>query len=328
MSQHDCSPAVANAIDKPARQQPSANAGLPRSAWTYWVTDPLVGLYNTTLHHAMRLLSIDTCSNLGAFLSFYSSYIWRESDARARRTWKRLRPEEADPASVDAAMRRLWRSVSRTMAEYSVLDRLWDAGRISVFGLEHMQAARDADRPLLVAAVHLGNWEAVLVTGIRTGFAGAGIYLPLDNRFDMRLAIKVRNRYKGGQIAAGPGALRAALRYLRAKQSPFVIYVDEYIRGRVQAPAFGRPLRNEGNIAYAARLAAKTGAYVVPAYCVRRGESARFEVHFLPPIVFHKTNKHETDAIAGVGRINAAIEPVIRKHLDQWFFLLDYELDS
>lgn len=280
------------------------------------------------MHYALRLLPIDACSNVGVFFSAYSPFIFRESDARARKAWARLRPNEQYPAVVDAAMRRLWRCVGRTMAEYSVIDRLWAAGRISVVGLENMQAVRDANRPLLVAALHLGNWETVLVAGIESGFAGSGIYLPLDNRFDMRLAIKARDRYKGGQVAAGPGALRAAIKVLREKRGPFVIFVDEFIRGKVQAPAFGRPVRDQGNIAYAARLAAMTDAYVVPAYCERLNDGAHFEIHFLPPIEMLHTGHKDSDAIENIKRINAAIEPAILSHLDQWYFLLDFEFDD
>lgn len=297
-------------------------------AWNYWVIDPLVGFYNTAVHYALRLLPIDACSNVGVFFSLYSPFFFRESDQRARTAWCKLRPGESTPAEVDAAMRRLWRCVGRTMAEYSVIDRLWSADRISVVGLEHMQAVRDADKPLLVAALHLGNWETVLIAGIESNFAGSGIYLPLDNRFDMRLAMKARNRYKGGQVAAGPGALRTALKSLRAKHGPFVIYVDEFIRGKVQAPAFGRAVQDQGNIAYAARLASMAGACVVPAYCERLNDSAHFKIHFLAPIEMALTADKEGDAIENIERINAAIEPAVLRLLDQWYFLLDFEFDN
>jgi KDO2-lipid IV(A) lauroyltransferase len=316
------------------------NAERRGRAWSYWIVDPVVGLYNTILHYAMRLLPIDVCSNLGAFLSFYSPTIFfRASDARARKAWIRLRPEESDPSSVDAAMRRLWRCISRTMAEYSVIDRLWDAGRISVEGMEHLHAARAADRPLLIAALHLANWEVAIIPMPMLGFAGSGIYQPLENRFDLRLAKNVRNRYNAGQVSAGrynagqvsgggfgPGALLAALAALREKRGPFVIFVDEFIRGRVNAPAFGRPLRAKGNIGHVARLAARTNAAVIPAYCVRLDDSAHFKVHYLPPIELVQTSNHKADVITNVDRINAVIEPIVRKHLDQWYFLLDIEL--
>jgi Kdo2-lipid IVA lauroyltransferase/acyltransferase len=305
-----------------------ADAPRRAQAWRYWCVDTAAGLYNAGLHHAMRALPIDACSSVGAFFTLYSPRLYRASDARARRAWCRLRPDEAAPAAVDAAMKRLWRCVNRTMAEFSVLHRLWDAGRISVTGLEHLAAARAAGRPLLVAVLHLGNWETVLIAGIRSGFPGSGIYLPLDNRFDRHLATRARDRYRGGQIPAGPGALRAALQVLREKREPFVIFIDELARGRVQAPLFGRAPRADSNIAYAARLAAMTGAALIPAYCRRLGDEARFAVEFLPPVEIVTGADHDAPLAANVARINAAIEPVIRDHLDQWYFLLDLDLGA
>jgi Kdo2-lipid IVA lauroyltransferase/acyltransferase len=309
-----------------------ANAKRRGPAWSYWVVDPLVGLYNAILHYAMRLLPIDSCSNLGAFLSFYDPFFFRESDTRARKAWINLRSEESDPASVDAAMRRLWRCISRTMAEYSVIDRLWDAGRISVEGMEHLYAARAADRPLLIAALHLGNWEVAMIPGTMLGFAGSGIYQPQENRFNTRLAVNTRNRYNVGQVSAGgfgPGAMLTALGALQKKRGgPFVIFVDEIVRGRVNAPAFGRPLQTKGNIGLVARLAARTNAAVIPVYCVRVDDSANFIVHVLPPIELLQTANHKADVINNVDRINAVIEPIVRKYLDQWYFLLDFEFDS
>ena len=318
------------AIDKPPARWLLADAEKRGRAFKYWIIDPVVGLYNTVLHYSMRLLSIDACSNLGAFLSFYSPTFFPAADARARAAWIRLRPEESDPASVDAAMRRLWRCISRTMAEYSVIDRFWDAGRISVEGLEHMHAARAAGKPILVAPIHLGNWEIGLVSANHLGITGSGIYMPLENRFDMRLAISARNRYKQGQVPAffGPGVLMTALNELREKGGPFVIYIDELSRGRVQAPAFGRPLRVEGNIGYVARLAAMTNAALIPAYCERLNDSAQFKLQFLPPVELMQTGKSKADAIVNVARINAVIEPIILEHLDQWYFLLDLVLDE
>jgi KDO2-lipid IV(A) lauroyltransferase len=294
----------------------------------YWVLDPAMGLLNTTIHEGLKLLPIDACSAFGAFLSPFSAKRYAVSDARARRNWRRLRPEAADPASTDAAMRRLWRSVSRTMCEFSVLDRLWDAGRIEAEGVEHMDATRAAGRPILVACVHLGNWEAIPVVGIRVGHAGSGIYWPLENRFDTRIAVKARERY--GAIlfpGDGPGAMRAAIAELRARTGPFVVFIDECIDDHVYAPAFGRALKAEGNIAYVARLAVMTGADIIPAYCVRLDDAARFKVTFLPPVDLVR-GRGEADLMRNIGAINAVIEPIVRQHLDQWYFVLDFEFEA
>jgi KDO2-lipid IV(A) lauroyltransferase len=294
----------------------------------YWVLHPALGLINNAIHHGLRLVSIDACSAFGAALSGYSAKRFAESDQRARRNWRILRPEASDKAAEDAAMRRLWRSVCRTMCEFSVLHRLWDAGRIEVAGIEHMDAVRAAEKPILVACLHLGNWEVIPVAGIRMGHPGSGIYWVLENRFDTRIAVRARERY--GAIlypGEGPAAMRAAIAELKAKTGPFVVYVDEYINDHVYAPAFGRKLKPEGNIAFVARLAVRTGAEIIPAYCLRLDDSARFKVTFLPPVPLVR-GRSEAELMTNIAAINAVIEPIVREHLDQWYFGLDFEFDD
>jgi KDO2-lipid IV(A) lauroyltransferase len=297
-----------------------------RQAWQYYFVDTVVGLYKTVLHYVFRLLPINACSNFGAFWAFCAPAMYRESDARARRNVAVLRPDLADAGQIDATMRTLWRNVSRTVAEYAVIDRLWDAGRIVVEGADAMLAAQATGKPIVICEIHLGNWEVMAASAIRSGIHGSGLYLPVPNRFDRRLMRKARDRYEGGQIAAGPNALREARRIL-SHGGAFLIPVDEELRGRVQAPAFGRALLPNSNIGYAARLAAATGAAVFVGYCLRNGDRASFKVGFLPVQIVATGDRH-ADAVANMRRINDVAEPVIRIHINQWFFLLDLELES
>jgi KDO2-lipid IV(A) lauroyltransferase len=225
-------------------------------------------------------------------------------------------------------MNRLWRNVGRTMHEYAVLDRLWAAGRIKVFDMEHLDRARDRGQPILVATVHLGNWETVLVAGISSGHCGSGIYEPLKNRFEDRIAMEVRTGYGARFVAAGANSLRTALRELKSRRGPFIVYVDEFVRNRVQAPLFGRALRTDSNIVYAVRLAMMTGAALIPAYSVRVGDRANFEAHFLPPIDLTASADREADVVENARRLDAVLAPIIQAHLDQWYFALDFEFDE
>jgi KDO2-lipid IV(A) lauroyltransferase len=298
----------------------------------YWMLDPAMGLLNTAIHESLRLLSIDQCSAFGAFISPLSAKRYTPSDARARRNWRRLRAEEADPASTDAAMRRLWRSVSRTMCEFSVLDRLWGAGRVSVEGVEHLEAVHEAGKPMIIAGLHLGNWETIPATGVALGYPGSGFYWPLENRFDTRIAVRARERcgevlFPASSRAMRP-AMRAAIAALTEKKGPFVIFIDECIDDHVFAPAFGRPLKAEGNIANVAWLAWTTGAEVLPTYCVRIDDSARFKIAILPPVELARGRDRRGDLLTNVSRINQIIEPIIRTHLDQWYYALDLDLDQ
>jgi len=293
----------------------------------YWIRDPLLGALFVTVHHGMRLLPIDACSRSGAETTRLTRSFYPESDRRARRLWQALHPEAADAAATDAAMDRLWRNVGRTMHEYSVIDRLWGAGRIAVEGMHHVDEARAQGRPILATPLHLGNWETVLIAGIAGGHPGSGIYLPPENRFEHAIVNAARRRYGARIVKAGPDSLRQALRELKAKRGPFIIFVDEFIRGRVQAPAFGRTLRPDSNIGYAVQLARRADAALIPAYCERIGDAARFKVHVLPPVELVANADRDAETRENMARLNAVIEPIVRAHIDQWYYALDFEFD-
>jgi KDO2-lipid IV(A) lauroyltransferase len=286
------------------------------------------GLIKTAVHHGMRLLPIDWCSAIGAMGGKTAPVRYKKSDERARRVFRKLRPEAADPAWLDAAMDRLWRNIGRTMAEYSIMDRLWHAGRIDAEGLEHVDAAKATGRPIIVVGLHLGNWELMGPALIFSGHPTSAIYLKPDNPFEHRIVIKVRNRYGMGLIEPTTQGPREAIRILQKNQEIFGIYIDEFIRKRVHAPAFGRKLRGKGNIAYVARLAAMTNAVVIPSYCVRIGDAARFKVTFLPPVEMTNSGDREADMLENIRRMDAVIDPIVKANLDQWYYVLDLELDE
>ena len=319
---------MTDASDAPPLRGLLGSAEQRRCAFQYWGVDTAVGAFNSLIHHGLRLLPIDWCSAIGAYLGQTSPSRYRESDARARKVFIRLRPEASDPAWLNAAMKRLWRNVGRTMAEYSVLDRLCEAGRIEVEGVEHVDAARASGKPTLFACLHLGNWETGVRVIVEAGHSLSAYYLPPENRFEHRLVKKVRDRYGVTTIPPGPYNNRAVLRLLRENKNVFMFYIDEFIRDRVHAPAFGRELQPTGNIAYVARLAAMSGANVVPVYSVRVGDSARFKVSFLPEVELANTGDRHADTMTNIARLDAVIDPIVRANLDQWYYALDFEFDK
>src|SRR5688572_8346158 len=300
-----------------------------RAAYRYWGYDTFMGVLNTVMHYAVMALPTDVCSALGSVLGGFSGrYRYREADARARQMWRRLRPDASDGPAVDAAMARAWRQVGRTMAEYSVLHRMMREERVVVEGVEHLDAARAAGKPRLVMALHLGNWEILGATLCAVGHPGSGIYQPPDNRFEHRIAVRARLRYGARLFPPGRRSTRAVVRDLAAKENIVIVYVAECVNGHVFAPRFGRPRRLEGNLTNVARLAEMTGAAVIPAYAVRTGSAARFHVRFLPPVDLVRTGARQADLEANVAKLDALIEPIVRAHLDQWFYLFEFSLDT
>ena len=277
------------------------------------------------VHHGLRLLPIDWCSYVGVLGAKSAPMRYPDSDRRARRLFQRLRSEAAHPAWLEAAMDRLWRNIGRTMAEYSVLDRLWGAGRIDVEGVHHFDAAKATGRPRIIIGLHLGNWEVIGPALIQTGHPVNVVYLKPDNEFEHQIVRKVRYRYGVRLVTPTTQSPREAIRILQKNEEAFGIYVDELARGRVHGPAFGRPLRNMGNIAYVARLALMTGAMVLPIYAVRVGDRAQFKVTFLPPLEMADTGNRDADVMENIRRIDALIDPIVKAHLDQWYYALDFK---
>ena len=75
-----------------------------RIARRYWLRDPVVGGAEIAIHVLIRLMPIDMCSYSGAAITYLTRHLYPDSEARARKAWARLRPQDCDPASVDAAM--------------------------------------------------------------------------------------------------------------------------------------------------------------------------------------------------------------------------------
>lgn len=320
--------AMADRTDVPTMGWLFGGSERKRRAIQYWVRDTASGLLLAAFHQLLQTLSIDACSAVGALMAKNAARRYAELDARARENWKKIRPEQSNPVDVDAAMSRLWRSVARTKAEMSVLNRLWRNGRIAVEGVEYLEAVRTAQRPILGVVLHLGNWEAMGVACHALGYPVTALYTPEPNRFEDRFKAKAHQRYGARLVSAGPHAMRAAVRILNDMTGQFGIFIDEVFGGRQSAPAFGQPLRAEGNIAFAARLAWITGAEVIPAYCLRIGDQARFKMTFRPPVELVRDGDRHSALITNIGRINAVIEAIVLAHLDQWGSLFYRPLDA
>ncbi len=250
----------------------------------------------------------------------------RSWNARARANWIALRPDQAAPAQADAAVLKMWRNITRTLAEFSIVHRLWDEGRVAVEQVENLHAATTSGRPVILMPVHLGNWEVLGPTLVGLGLRVSAIYEPPGNRFDHWLALRARRKFGVEMLPPGAAGVRPALRLLASRERIVSMFGDDYAHGRSNAPFFGRPLRLDGNLAKIARMAALSGALVLPAYVLRKDGGATFAVRFGRPV-----DLAETDGAPlrdKVERLNAIIEPIVRAHLAQWYWLPHLDLSE
>lgn len=266
------------------------------------------------LHEGMRRLPTPWVSDLGAGLARLGAYgRHRSKIGRAVAALDHLRPDLDAAGRHDLALRNFLQ-IGRTMAEFSCMDRFWEEGRVEIVGRENLPGNN-----VILALLHLGNWEALNAAVTGMGLWGCSIYQPPSSAAQHAIAVRARRRVRNDAIPASTMAPRQALRVL-GEGGLVGIFVDEYLHGRVNAPAFGRPPAPGGNIALVPRLARKAGVPVVPGFALRR-PGPRFEAHFLPPVPM------SGDAARDQAALEAVIEPVIRANLEQWFMLYPFRPD-
>jgi KDO2-lipid IV(A) lauroyltransferase len=275
-------------------------------------------------HHLMGLLPIDVTSAFGAWLGRQFAARNKVRDQRVRHNLSVLRPDIGDTAEIEATVRRFWSNAGRSMAEFSVLRRLWVSDRVAVTGMDNLEAARATGRPRIGIFLHLGNWELAGPKLLALGETSAQIAQTLANPYRNRIAMSVRKVYADRLIEPGPMAGRQIIRSLK-ETGGMSMAGDEYMNGELLAPSFGRPLHLDGNLGRAVRLAKLTGAIVIPYYCLRK-HGAYFQLHITPHIDLDFTG---ADYLAqGVRTLDDIITPIIVANIDQWLMLDNFKVPA
>lgn len=269
------------------------------------------------LHHAMRRLPISFVSALGARLAWLK--IRFIDPAVARKARNNIRHHFPGMSSMEVE-RLVWRfvgNVGRLMAEFSIIHRLASSERMEFVGAEASRA-NVGQIPTIALCLHLGNWEVLASAMQALGVPISSISEVPENTAHRDIAAATRSSFDVDVLPPDrAGALRA-LSILKAN-GVVAIFPDEKRGGTMMAPLFGRPPHIKGNLALVAKLARRTGAQLVIVYSERL-EDVRFRLHFEEP--FHMA-PDGGDALADVAFLNGRIEPVILRHLDQWYYLDD-----
>ena len=288
-----------------------------RKAWQRWrrrwIRHPIEGLLAGLLIHGLRVLPIDWASALGA--AAMRAYGYANPQA-VRRLTTRLEAMGYPSDTATAAARRAIADTGRTVCEYAVMDRLWDAGRIEVRGFEPFRAAHEPGRPVICFSGHFANWELLPVGAVRVGLPMAAFFRPPSNRFVDDLLQRCRRRCGIGLVKKGTSGVRDAIGLL-GEGGCLGILVDERVASGVPAPSLGRPIAPA--VRLLARLATRSGALLLPAR-IERLDGAVFRLHCSEPIDVARSDT-ETAVAALARQIDDWLEAQVRTRPDQWLWL-------
>lgn len=219
-----------------------------------------------------------------------------------------------EPAARERLVRRHFHESMQCLCD---LGWLWWAPRrrlerfVRLEGLAHVDAAVAAGKPVITLTAHAVALEMGLVLSLHHRYAA--FVKPL--RHGLMDYYFARGRARFGAISfPRSSGLRPLLRALdRGIGLYFLPDEDLGVRDSVFAPFFGEPA---ATLTTLGRLAAHTGAVVLPVYTRRRADGSGYDVIVTPPLADFPTG----DSVADATRMNAVLETGIRAAPSQYLW--------
>lgn len=213
------------------------------------------------------------------------------------------------------------RCFSRMLADYfrCAGDHARKAGSLlgSWEGWEHIAAARERGKGIVLVTGHVGHWELGGIILALRGVPMTVVTLPEPSRELMRWRSACRRRLNIGTIAVGPRhefAFMEMLRVLGGNGCLAMLVDRPHSTTATAVKQFGREVQFSNA---PAMLAHHTGAAVIPAFVMLQPDH-RYRAIACPPVEMtagplRATLRENTQRIADV------FEVLIRQHPEQWF---------
>jgi KDO2-lipid IV(A) lauroyltransferase len=179
-------------------------------------------------------------------------------------------------------------------------------------GLEHFLEAKKAGRGILFATAHFGNWELSAFAHALMTEPMHIMIRPLDNPGIDRL-VEDRRQLSGNHLIVKWDGARAVLRALHQNEAVGVL-IDQNtsLQEGVFVDFFGTPAC--ANVAFA-KIAARTGAAVIPGFAIWSESEGKYVLKFNPPLEISGDPAEDTR------RLHAVLEGVVREHPGQWLWI-------
>ena len=233
--------------------------------------------------------------------------------------------EIAFPAMKTAERRRILKGVftglGRQLAEFCRFPKYTkeNVGEVAIYdGFEHFEAARAKGKGVLFLTAHLGGWEIGAFAHSLYGNVLRIVVRPLDNPYLDRFVDHYRTLH-GNSTFGKQDFARGLLGAMRAGETVGVL-MDQNMTppAGVFVDFFGQPACTAAGIA---RVAAHTGAAVVPGFTLWDAALRKYRIHFEPAIELTRTGDEDADAVANTAKFTKVIEDFARKYPDQWLWV-------
>lgn len=179
-------------------------------------------------------------------------------------------------------------------------------------GLEHYIAAKVKGKGVLVATAHLGNWELSAFAHALMTEPMHVMVRPLDNPLIDRL-VEHRRLLSGNRLLLKKEVALSVVRALKKNEAVGIlidqnaapeegVFIDFFAKKACAGSAF-------------AKLAARTGAAVIPGFALWEESEKKYVLRFFPEL------KMTGDTQADTQSIHTEFERIIRRYPDQWMWI-------
>jgi Kdo2-lipid IVA lauroyltransferase/acyltransferase len=209
----------------------------------------------------------------------------------------------------------VFRSIARILVSLSRFPRITKTNIhewIRYEGYEHFEEALQQGKGVLFATAHLGNWELSAFAHALMSAPMHVVVRPLDNpRIDA--LVESRRSASGNHLIGKKDFARSILQALKNNEAVGIL-IDQNagLNDGVFVDFFGVPACASAGFA---KIAAHSGAAVIPGFALWSDEERKYILKFYPPL------QVTGDAALDTQVLHAQLESVIRKYPDQWLWI-------
>ena len=248
------------------------------------------------------------------------AYLLDAPHRRIVRTNLRLAFPDWSRKKINRTAKRVFQNLGTTFVEicqlatYSKLDVV---DRVRVVGAQRWQQALDKNQGLIIVSAHLGNWEfgmqfaTCFLQKPALGVAKKIRFKPLNQWLH-----ELRTRF-GTHIIYKKGALPDMRRALRHDGTVGLLVDQSKRQEGVDVVFFGHRVPATPAAAF---LGIRCKSPILPIFCIREA-SGQLTIHVDEPLTLNWSGDLRSDVQTNTQLITDAVERMIRKYPDQWFWV-------